>query len=394
MAVNEDFYALLGVGQQANEDEIKKAYRKQARELHPDANPDDPAAEDRFKAVTLAYETLRDPERRRKYDMFGPEAIRGTGAGGAGPGAGDPFGGFGGATGLGDLFDAFFGGASPFGAGGPGGAAAGRRGGRPGPPAGEDNEAVLDLDFAEAVFGVEREISVRIPVPCSVCGASGARPGTSATTCGNCGGTGELRRVRQSILGQMVTASPCVRCGGTGQEITSPCSECRGQGRRAEERSFMVEVPAGVDNGSTLRLPGRGSAGPRGGPPGDLFVHLRVHPDARLQRSGNDLHHELHLAMTQAALGVTLPFETLDGSEELTFSPGTQTGQVVRIRGRGVPVLQGRGRGDLLISVVVDVPTELTKEQEELLRQLAAEREETVAPQEAGLFSKIRHAFK
>jgi molecular chaperone DnaJ len=390
MAVTEDFYALLGVGQQANEDEIKKAYRKLARELHPDANPDDPAAEERFKAVTLAYETLRDPERRRKYDMFGPEAIRGTGAGGT-P-AGDPFAGFG-ATGLGDLFDAFFGGAGPFGAGGAA-AAGGRRGGRAGPPPGEDSEAVLDLDFADAVFGAEREISVRIAVPCTVCHASGARPGTFPSTCTNCGGSGELRRVRQSILGQMVTASPCTRCGGTGQEIASPCGDCRGQGRRLEERSFMVEVPAGVDNGSTLRLPGRGAAGPRGGPAGDLYVHLRVHPHARLQRSGTDLLHELHLATTQAALGLTMPFETLDGTEELTFSPGTQSGQVVRLRGRGVPVLQGRGRGDLLISVVVDVPTELTKEQEDLLRHLAALREETVAPQEAGLLSKIRHAFK
>ncbi len=389
MAVTEDFYALLGVGPQANEDEIKKAYRKLARELHPDANPEDPVSEERFKAVTLAYETLRDPERRRKYDMFGPEAIRGTGAGGAA--TTDPFAGFG-ATGLGDLFDAFFGGGSPFGAGG--GAAGGRRGGRAGPPPGEDSEAVLDLDFADAVFGAEKEISVRIPVPCTACSASGARPGTFASTCSNCGGSGELRRVRQSILGQMVTASPCSRCGGTGQEIASPCGECRGQGRRIEERSFMVEVPPGVDNGSTLRLPGRGASGPRGGSAGDLYVHLRVHPHPRLQRSGNDLHHELHLAMTQAALGVTLTFETLDGPEELTFSPGTQSGHVVRLRGRGVPVLQGRGRGDLLISVVVDVPTELSKEQEELLRQLAVERGEMVAPQEAGLFSKIRHAFK
>ncbi|MDQ6946857.1 MAG: DnaJ domain-containing protein, partial [Actinomycetota bacterium] len=341
MAVTEDFYALLGVSPQATEDELKRAYRRLARELHPDANPDS-AAEERFKAVTLAYETLRDPERRRRYDMFGPEAIRGTGAGGGPAGGGDPFGGFG-ATGLGDLFDAFFGGTSPFGAGG-GGA---RRGGRAGPPPGEDSEAVLDLEFADAVFGVEREISVRIPVPCSVCAATGARPGTSPTTCATCGGSGELRRVRQSILGQMVTASPCARCGGTGQEIASPCAECRGQGRRTEERSFMVDVPAGVDNGSTLRLPARGAAGPRGGPPGDLFVHLRVHPHPRLKRSGHDLHHELHLAMTQAALGVTMPFETLDGTEELSLSPGTQTGHVVRLRGRGVPVLQGRGRGDL-----------------------------------------------
>jgi molecular chaperone DnaJ len=385
MAVTEDFYALLGVSPQATEDEIKKAYRRLARELHPDAHPDDAAAEERFKEVTFAYETLRDPERRRRYDMFGPDAIRGTGA--AGTPQGDPFAGFG-AGGLGDLFDAFFGGTSPF-----AGAQGGRRG-RGGPPPGEDSEAVLDLEFTDAVFGAEKEISVRIPVPCSVCEATGARPGTSPTTCSQCRGTGELRRVRQSILGQMVTASPCGRCGGTGEEIASPCSECRGQGRRIEERTFMVEVPAGVDNGSTLRLPSRGAAGIRGGPPGDLFVHLRVRPHPTLQRSGNDLHHELHLAMTQASLGLTLPFETLDGTEELVLAPGTQSGHVIRLRGRGVPVLQGRGRGDLLISVVVDVPTDITKEQEDLLRQLAALREETVAPHEAGLFSKIRHAFK
>jgi molecular chaperone DnaJ len=387
MAVTEDFYSLLGVSPQANEDELKKAYRKLARELHPDANPDNAQAEQRFKEITFAYETLRDPERRRKYDMFGPEAIRGTGAGGGN--AADPFGGFGGASGLGDLFDAFFGGNSPF-----AGGAGARRPGRGGPPPGEDSEAVLDLEFTDAVFGAEREISVRIPVACTVCDATGARPGTSATRCAQCNGTGELRRVRQSILGQMVTASPCGRCGGTGEEIASPCAECRGQGRRIEERTFMVEVPAGVDNGSTLRLPGRGAAGPRGGPPGDLFVHLRVHAHPTLQRAGQDLHHEFHLAMTQAALGVTLPFETLDGTEELPFAPGTQTGAVFRLRGRGVPVLQGRGRGDLVISVVVDVPTEVSKEQEDLLRQLAALREETVAPLEAGLFSKIRHAFK
>lgn len=390
MAVTDDFYALLGVPKSATEDEIKKAYRKQARELHPDANPDDPAAENRFKEVTLAYETLRDPEKRRKYDMFGPEAIRGTGAGGAGPG--DPFAGFG-ASGLGDLFDAFFGGQSPFGAGAAGGARRGP-GGRAGSPPGEDSEAILDLDFTDAVFGAEREISIRIPAACTVCGATGARPGTAATRCTQCGGTGELRRVRQSILGQMVTASPCGRCGGTGEEIASPCSECRGQGRRNEDRTFMVEVPAGVDNGSTLCLRGRGASGARGGPPGDLYVHLRVHPHATMQRSGNDLHHEFHLATTQAALGVTLPFETLDGTEELTFAPGTQGGTVMRLRGRGVPVLQGRGRGDLLISVVVDVPTDLTKEQDDLLRQLAALREEPVSPHEPGVFSKIRHVFK
>jgi molecular chaperone DnaJ len=384
-----DYYALLGVGPSATEDEIKRAYRKLARELHPDTNPD-PVAEDRFKEITLAYETLRDPERRRRYDMFGPEAVRGAGAG-SGPGTpGDPFSGFG-ATGLGDLFDAFFGGSSPF-----GGASGGttRGGARTGPRRGEDGEAFLDLEFAEAVFGADRELSVRLPVTCSTCDGGGARQGTTPTTCSSCGGSGEIRRVRQSILGQMVTAGLCPRCGGTGEEIASPCPDCRGDGRRLEERSFIVEVPAGVDDGSTLRLPGRGAAGPRSGPAGDLYVHLRVRPHPRFTRQAADLHHELHLPMTQAALGVTLPFETLDGEEELTVAPGTQSGQIIRLRGRGVPHIQGRGRGDLVIAVVVDVPTQISKGQEELLRQLAAERGEPVAPVESGLFSKIRSAFK
>ena len=387
MPVSSDFYALLGVGPNATTDEIKKAYRKLARELHPDANPDDPEAEERFKEVTMAYETLREPERRRRYDTFGPEAARGTGAGGGAP-AGDPFAGFNGG-GLGDLFDAFFGGASPFG-GGPGGG----RGARSGPRRGEDAEALLDLDFAEAVFGVEKELTVRLPVTCATCSGVGARPGTTPTTCATCGGAGEVRRMRQSILGQVVTAGPCPTCRGTGEEIASPCPDCRGEGRRSEEKSFVVEVPAGVDEGSTLRLTGRGASGGRGGPPGDLYVHLRVQPDDRFVRNGADVHHELHLAMTQAALGVHLMFETLDGDEQLPIPAGTQSGRELRLRGRGAAHLQSRGRGDLIITVVVDVPTGLSKTEEELLRQLAEERGELVAPADTGLFSKIRSAFK
>jgi molecular chaperone DnaJ len=377
--VAEDYYEVLGVSRTATDSEIKAAYRKQARVLHPDANPGDTAAEERFKLVNRAYETLRDPERRRRYDMFGDEPR------GAGAGASDPFGA---AGGLGDIFDAFFGGGSPFGSTSarPGRGGSVRRG--------ADAEVALELDFNDAVFGVDRELSVRLPVTCEACGGSGARAGTTPVTCSGCQGTGEIRRVRQSILGQMVTASPCPRCGGTGEEVPSPCPECRGDGRRTVEHSFVVEVPAGVETGQTLRLTGRGAAGQRGGPSGDLFVHLRVHRHATFTRDGDDLRADVKVSMAQAALGAHVVFETLDGSEELAVPPGTQGGKQIRVRGRGVPHLQGRGRGDLLLQVVVETPTGLTKGQEELLRQLAAERGEEVAEVEGGLRSRLRGAFK
>jgi molecular chaperone DnaJ len=375
-----DYYELLGVARNATPDELKKAYRKLARELHPDTNPD-PTAEERFKEINTAYETLSDPERRQRYDMFGADQ---PGMGGAGF---DPFGG-GGAGGLGDIFEAFFGGqgGSPFGGG--------RGGGRGGPPRGADLEVALDLEFTEAVFGVSREMSVRVPVTCSTCSGSGAKPGTSPQTCAQCNGTGQVRRVRQSILGQMVTAGPCTTCHGMGETIAEPCSDCRGEGRKTEERTFTVDVPAGVDSGSTLRLSGRGAAGPRGGQNGDLYVHLRVAADKRFERAGYDLVEELHVPMTQAALGAHLQYETLDGTEDLVLPTGTQTGRVFRLRGRGVPHVNDRGRGDLLVRVVVDTPSSLSDDEEELLRKLAALRGDDVAPQEQGFFSKIRSAFK
>ena len=374
MATPTDYYELLGVSRHASDDEIKKAYRRLARELHPDTNPD-PAATDRFKQITVAYETLRDPERRRRYDMFGPE-------GAAAAAGGDPFAGFG-AGGLSDIFEAFF-----------GNAGGGRSRGRAGPVRGGDLELVLELAFEEAVFGIQREVELRAPATCETCGGSGARPGTTASTCSTCGGAGEVRRVRQSILGQMVTATTCPSCGGAGEEITSPCSACRGDGRVVQDKTYLVDVPAGVDDGTTLRLSGRGAAGPRGGPAGDLYVHLRVRPHDRFERVGDDLVHLLHVPVSAAALGVQLPFETLDGDEELTVPAGTQTGREVRLKGRGVPALNGRGRGDLVVRIVVDTPTGLDGVQEELLRRLAQERGEAVAPPGSGLLSKIRSAFK
>jgi molecular chaperone DnaJ len=371
----EDFYELLGVSRNASDEEIKRAYRQLARELHPDTRPNDPAAEERFKLITVAYETLRDPERRQRYDRYGIDGLR------AGATAGDDFGG------LGDLFNAFFGGSS-FGGG------FGGRTRRAGPPRGADAELVLDLEFAEAVFGAEKEVRVRTHVACDDCGGSGARPGTTPTTCSACDGAGEVTRVRQSILGQMMTSSPCSRCGATGEEIASPCPACRGDGRRNDERAYNVDVPAGVDHGATLRLSGRGPIGPRGGPPGDLYVHLRVASDDRFQRQGYDLVHVLPVPMTQAALGAHLEVETLDGTEDLVVPAGTQGGRVFRLRGRGVPYLDGRGRGDLLVQVVVETPLDLTPAQDALLRDLARERSEEVAPQDTSILGRIRSAFR
>jgi len=367
-----DYYELLGVRPDASAEEIKKAYRQRARELHPDTNPD-PEAESRFKEVAVAYETLSDPDRRRRYDQFGPE---GAGAGG------DPFG-FGGSGGIGDIFDAFFGGA---------GGGFNQRG-PSGPPAGADLEVGVRLTLEQAVFGAQEEVTVRTAVACETCEATGAAPGTRAETCSQCGGAGQVRQVRQSILGQMVTAAPCPVCRGRGQVIASPCPDCSGEGRNITEKTYTVDIPAGVDTGSTLRLSSFGAVGPWGGPRGDLYVHVEVAPHETLTRMGDDLLHELHLPFTQAALGAHLELETLDGTEDLVIPRGTQNGRVFRLRGQGVPRVRGRGRGDYIVQVVVDTPTDLDEEGDELLRRLAVLRGEEVAPPERGFFSKIKSAF-
>ncbi len=342
----EDFYALLGVRPDASAEDLKRAYRQRARELHPDANPGDAKAEERFKAVSHAYEVLSDPEQRVRYDRFGEAGV----AGASGRGGGDFFNAGGG--GLGDLFDAFFGG-NPFGGGSSGPA---------GPPRGQDLEVQADISFEDAVFGTTLPVTVKTAVRCEQCDGLGAEPGTKPVTCIECAGTGQVRRVRQSLLGQMVTASVCPRCGGLGEVVVTPCEVCSGHGRLVEDRTFQVDVPAGVDSGSTLRLSGRGAVGPRGGGAGDLYVHLRVRPHERYTRVGNDLVTTVHVSIVQAALGTTVTLPTLDGEEELRIPAGTQSGRVFTLRGRGVPAVRGRGRGDLRAELVVDVPTKLTSD--------------------------------
>jgi molecular chaperone DnaJ len=374
--VSSDPYEILGVARDASPDDIKKAYRSLARQFHPDANPDNPDAEHRFKEVAQAYEVLSNPELRERYDRFGsPDGFD----------FGNPFGG-GASGGLGDLFDAFFGGGSPFGGG--------RTRGPAGPPRGPDLEVLATLEFTDAVFGTQHDVTVRTAVACDECHGSGATPGTAVSTCPDCSGTGEVRTVRQTMLGQIVQASVCRRCQGQGQVVESPCPECRGEGRKVLDKTFTVDVPAGVDTGSTLRLTGRGAVGPRGGAAGDLYVKIKVQPHPNFQRQGYDLIHDLPISMSQAALGHHLPYETLDGPEDLVIPRGTQSGRVFRLRHRGVPHVEGRGRGDLLVRAVVTTPQDLSTEEEEMLEAFAASRGEVVSRPDTGLLSKIRSAFR
>ena len=379
-----DYYELLGVQRSVGAEELKKAYRKRARELHPDANPDDPTAEEQFKQVAQAYEVLSDPESRARYDRFGEAGVGSAGRGA--PNMGDMFGG-GAGGGLGDLFDAFFGGGgdSPFG---------GANRGPSGPPRGQDLEVVADIAFEQAVFGATVPVSVRTAAACSDCHGTGAGEGTQPVTCSECNGRGQVQRVRQSLLGQMVTSSVCQRCGGLGQVIVTPCKTCNGDGRKVLDRTYQVDVPAGVDTGSTLRLTGRGAVGPRGGSAGDLYVHIRVAPSETFTRDGDDLIHLLPVSIAQAALGTKALLTTLDGEEEIVIAAGTQPGREFVFRAKGVPRLQGRGRGDLRVVVNVQVPTKLNDFEAELLKKYAESRGESVGTPEHGLFSRIKSAFQ
>ncbi len=367
-----DYYEILGVSRDASEDELKKSYRRLARELHPDINGGDKESEERFKLVSTAYETLSNPDKRRAYDTYG--------ANGPGNGPGDVFG----QGGFGDIFESMFGAA--FGGGSP-------RSSRSGAQRGEDMETSITLTFEEAVFGVQKEVHVRVPTTCSTCGGSGSKPGTTPTMCPVCQGGGAVKKVAQTVLGRMVTTVTCDRCRGTGQIISTPCQECRGDGRRTIDRSYNVEVPPGVDDGTTLHLTGKGAAGSRGGMPGDLFIGLRVTPDPRFVRERNDIHSVLHISYVQAALGAVLEVQTIEGVEQLTVPGGTQSGSRFTLRGKGVPHLKSRGRGDHIVTAVVDIPTAITHDEEELLRQLATLRGDSVAHHEAGLFSKIKSAL-
>lgn len=381
-----DFYKLLGVSRTASQDELKRAYRKRARELHPDANPNNPEAENQFKELSRAYEVLSDQDTRARYDQFGEAGISGGGGRGGNAGS-DPFGG----GGFGSIFDAFFGGDSPFGGGG--------RSQQAGPQRGPDLETRLRIEFAEAVFGCTSSVSIRTAVRCDDCSATGAAAGTSATMCSDCGGSGQVRRTRQSILGQMVTASPCGKCRGVGQRIEKPCTSCRGEGRVTREQSHNIEIPAGIATGQTMRVTGRGGVGPRGGEAGDLYVHIEVGEHEMYRREDDDLITEVKVSISQAALGAEFVLATLDGDENLEVPAGVQHGNEFVLKGRGVPVLNQGGRarnqmrGDLRVQIAIVVPKKLNPRERVLLEELAKLRGESFVAQEKRVKSKIKSAF-
>jgi molecular chaperone DnaJ len=371
-----DYYRLLGVKKDATPEELKRAYRKLARELHPDVNPD-PSAQDRFKEVTTAYEVLSDPEKRRIVDLGGDPLSQAGAAGG----------GFGGFGGVGDIFEAFF----------SGGSMGGGRGRRSRVRPGADALLQIALTLEEAAFGARREINVDTAVVCTTCQGSGCAPGTSPRRCQTCGGQGEIHTVERSFLGQVRMTRPCHACSGTGEQIPSPCPTCGTEGRVRARRTITVDVPAGIEDGMRIRLAGQGEVGPGGGPAGDLYVEVAEQPHEQFTREGSDLHCTIVVPMTSAALGTELVLATLDTEEKLEIKPGTQHGTVLQLRGRGVPRLRSSTRGDMYVHVEVRTPTRLDEEQEQLLRRLAELRDEDVAvhtKQQGGLFGKVRDAFR
>jgi molecular chaperone DnaJ len=369
-----DYYGILGIRRDASPDEIKKAYRRLARELHPDVNPD-PQTQERFKEITQAYEVLSDPEKRQMYDLgadpFGP------GGAGQGFGAGFPFS---------DIMDAFF------------GAAAGARGPRSRARRGRNATIRVELDLSECAFGTTKDLAVDTAVVCPTCSGEGTAPGTHPQTCDVCGGRGEISQVTRSFLGQVMASRPCPQCGGYGTVIRRPCPECDADGRVRTRRNIKVRIPAGVEDGTHIQLAGEGETGPGGGPPGDLFLEIVQRPHPIFERQGDDLHCTVTIPMVAAALGATLNVETLDGPADVDIRPGTQSGQAIPLYGQGSAHLNAAGRGDLLIHVTVETPTKLEPEQENLMRELAKLRGEEAppgrfAPGQQGFFSRLRDAF-
>ena len=357
MAEKRDYYEVLGIQKGASEDEIKKAYKKLARKYHPDMNPGDKEAEEKFKEVNEANEVLSDPEKKARYDQFGFAGVDpnyGAGAGGGAYGGGFDFGD------LGDIFGSFFGGG--FG---------GQRRNPNAPQRGESIRASVSISFTEAAFGCEKSVTIERSEQCPTCKGSGCAPGTTPEICPDCHGSGTVQTRRQTPMGVFASNGPCRKCGGTGRLIHQPCSDCRGSGAVRKRRTIKVSIPAGIDHGQTISLRGQGGAGKNGGPAGDLLITVMVQPHEIFRRDGVDVFCEAPITFTQAVLGAELEIPTIDGKVKYSIPEGTQTGTVFRLKGKGVPVLNGRGRGDQYVTVVIETPRSLNKEQKEALRRFS-----------------------
>ena len=374
---NTEYYDRLGVSKDASQDEIKRAYRKMSKKYHPDINKE-PGAEEKYKEVQEAYETLSDDQKRAAYDQYGPD---GANAGFGGQGG---FGGFDGGAGFGgfeDIFSSFFG----------GGAARNPNA----PRQGDDLQYRVNLSFEEAVFGAEKEVHYNREATCKTCSGSGAKPGTSPVTCGRCHGQGVINVDTQTPLGVMRRQVTCDVCHGTGQEIKDPCQTCHGTGHEKQSHKVSVKIPAGVETGQQIRLAGQGEAGFNGGPYGDLFVIINVNPSDKFTRDGSTIYYTLNISFVQAALGDTVEVPTVHGNVEMTIPAGTQTGKTFRLKGKGAPCLRGGSQGDQHVTVKIVTPTKLNDAQKEALLAFAkASGDEKIAPQKKGFFNKVKDALE
>lgn len=383
MAEKRDYYEVLGVQKGATEDEIKKAYRKVAKKYHPDLNPGNKEAEEKFKEANEAYEVLSDPKKKEQYDQFGHAAFENGGMGGAG-GFGGGFSGAGGFGGFEDIFDSFFG-------GGFGGMGGGTR--RNGPQKGRNLQKSVTISFKDAAFGIEKEISITKNEKCSACGGSGAEKGTSPETCPTCKGTGEVRRVQRTPLGNFQTSSTCPNCGGTGKFVKTPCKKCGGSGLERKTRKIKIKIPKGIADGQTMTLRGEGEPGKNGGPNGDLYLEIRVTSDKIFKREGFDVYIDLPITYAEAALGAKVTVPTLDGKVEFSIPEGTQNGAKFMLKSKGIPYLRGSGRGNQYVVVKVEIPKKLNAKQKALLKEFDAACEESNHSARKSFLDKIKGLF-
>ena len=381
MAEKRDYYEVLGVDRNADEETIKRAYRKLAKKYHPDMNPGDKDAAEKFAEASEAYSVLSDPDKRRQYDQFGHAAFENGGAGGAGGFGGFDFNDIFGSGGFGDIFGDIFGG--------------GRSSANNGPRRGASLRAIVHISFEEAVFGCKKEIELTLKDTCKTCGGSGARPGTSPETCPHCHGTGQIRQTQQSMFGMIQNIQTCPHCGGTGKIIRDKCPDCHGSGFTSSRKKIQVDIPAGIDDGQSIRIRDKGEPGVNGGPRGDLLVQVAVAPHPIFQRDGVDIYSSAPVSFAQAALGGDIRLNTVDGDVVYTVKPGTQTGTRIRLRGKGVPSIHNKNvRGDQYVTLIVQTPTNLSKEAKDLLREFDAESGNSLGSEEEPKKKKVRFGRK